>query len=125
MDIPAPTPRLTSLLTPPDLDKHRAAIGLAVDVVMDGYWQKNHSDAKRALLLQDWMDELQDWHVDQVKSALREWRSENPSKKPNPGHIAKILKTRRGLVHVAKTAERDPLFAIDRPATLMIEGASQ
>lgn len=39
----------------------------------------------------DWCDELENWPVESVKAALRQWRRDNPSKKPNPGHILQIL----------------------------------
>ncbi|WP_166461944.1 hypothetical protein [Paracoccus alkanivorans] len=44
----------------------------------------------------DWADELEDWPAPQVKWALREWRRENPRRKPNPGDILGVLKKRRG-----------------------------
>lgn len=47
---------------------------------------------KRNLILTDWCDELEDWPVDSIKTAFRQWRGENPGKKPNPGHILQILK---------------------------------
>ena len=59
------------------------------------------------------MDALEDWHVDQVRAALRQWREEFPNKKPNPGHVLKLLKERRGRAYVTG-ATKDPLFAVDR-----------
>jgi len=49
------------------------------------------SQKKRDLILMDWCDELEDWPVESVKAALRQWRRDNPSKKPNPGHILQLL----------------------------------
>jgi hypothetical protein len=118
--VPAPTPNLTQFLEPHDLDAHRARIGVEVEIVLDGYWQTRPSEGVRVGILSDWMDELQDWHIDQIFYALRKWRDDNPSKKPNPGHIKRILKGERGMAWVAQRDGRRPkdLFAIDRPLLL-------
>lgn len=71
-----------------------------VETILDGYWQSDMSQKKRDLILMDWCDELEDWPVESVKAALRQWRRENPSKKPNPGHILQILKQAWGARHV-------------------------
>lgn len=114
-NVPSPTPRLTSSLSPHELDQHRADIGLAVEVVLDGYWQNRPSDVVKAGILVDWMDALHDWSIDQIRFGLRKWRDENPSKKPNPGHIALILKNERGFAFVAQREGKPPrqLFAIE------------
>lgn len=108
---------MTSSLKPHEQDRHRAQIGLRVEVILDGYWQTRPSDVVKAGILADWMDEMQDWHLDQITAALKEWRNSNPSRKPNPGHICAILKRRRGMVYAGGTAERDPVFALDRAVT--------
>lgn len=87
-------------------------IGLEVTVVLDGYWKDHPPQLVKDRILADWMDSLQDWHSDQVRAAMVEWRNENPGKKPNPGHILKILKRRRGKVYAYNTD--DPLFSINR-----------
>lgn len=79
-------------MPPQEREAHREKIAIAVEIALDGYWRDDMSDGKRALILADWCDELEDWPVDSVKAALRQWRRENPSKKPNPGHIMQILK---------------------------------
>lgn len=79
------------------------------------------SKVVKAGILADWMDELQDWHLDQITAAFKEWRRSNPSKKPNPGHILAILKLRRGQVYAYGSPDRDPTFALDRPAKVMLE----
>ena len=65
-----------------------------------------------------------DWHIDQIVAAFKEWRGMNPSKKPNPGHIVQILKYRRGRVYADRSSSKDPVFALDRPAVLSLEGAA-
>lgn len=56
----------------------------------------------RAAVLADWADELQDWSISQVRWGLRQWRSDNPRRKPNPGDIVGVLKRRRGEEYAAK-----------------------
>ncbi len=81
-------------------------IAFEVEVVLDGYW-KDRVDAKlKAAVLADWSDTLEDWPLDQIRWGLREWRKGNPSKKPNPDHIATILKAKRGQVEVARMKAR-------------------
>lgn len=58
---------------------------------MDGYWMPDMSEHRRKMALADWCDEMEEWPVDSVKAALRKWRRDNPNKKPNPGHIHKLL----------------------------------
>lgn len=120
MAIPSPTPQLTQSLAPHELDAHRGQIGVEVQIVLSGYWQSQHDADMAAAILADWMDELEDWHIDQVRWALRHWRKLNPSKRPNPGHISQILKGKRGQAHVSesKGEPTDKMFAIGRPLML-------
>lgn len=85
-----------------ELAAHRTAISALVDVVLDGYWQADISNAKRALILADWCDELEGWPIDSIKAALRQHRRAEPSRKPNPGHIVAILNRAWGERHAAQ-----------------------
>lgn len=58
---------------------------------MDGYWRDDLSPAKRAAILADWCDELEDWPVNSIQAAFRKHRKDRPDKKPNPGHILQLL----------------------------------
>ena len=55
------------------------------------------------LILMDWCDELENWPVESIKAAFRQWRRDNPSKKPNPGHILQILNRAWGERNIDKT----------------------
>lgn len=99
--LPTPTPRLTQSLLPHEVEDHRARIAFEVEIIMQGYWQAALSPEMKGAVLADWCDELEDWPQDQVRAALRDWRGRNPSKRPNPGHIAEILKAWRGRDYVA------------------------
>lgn len=63
---------------------------------MQGYWQTELPREVKAAVLADWADTLEDWPIDQIQWALTEWRNDNPSKRPNPGHVLQLLKKRRG-----------------------------
>lgn len=123
MTLPTPTPQLTRSVSPQECEDHRARIAYEVEIILEGYWQSRPEFAIKAGILADWMDELEDWHLDQIRWALRKWRSLNPSKKPNPAHISGMLKGERGRAYVA---ERDgqlheALFSVNRPLLLAAE----
>jgi hypothetical protein len=94
--LPTVTPQHAQSLSPQKLQEHRAAIAFDVEVILDGYWDSRPPDHIKAGILADWSDALQDWTGEQVLWALRKWRNDNPSKKPNPGHILAICKAKRG-----------------------------
>lgn len=69
---------------------------------MQGYWQTEMSAEMKAAVMADWADEMQDWQIVQIRWALRQWRGDNPRRKPNPGDIVAILKVQRGRAEMAK-----------------------
>lgn len=83
---------------------HRSRIGFEVEIVLQGYWQEQIAPQMKAAIMADWADELEDWPVDQIRWSLREWRRENPRRKPNPGDIVGVLKKRRGEEFAARQA---------------------
>ena len=95
---------------------HRSQIGFEVEVVLQGYWQEMIAPEMKAAIMADWADELEDWPVDQIRWALREWRRENSRRKPNPGDIVGVLKARRGeefakqLAALPKPVEPEPVI---------------
>lgn len=90
--LPPPTALDVSSMQPSEIARHREAISASVEVVLHGYWRDDMPDAMRAAILSDWCDEMEPWPVESVRAALRKHRRENPSVKPNPGHILQILK---------------------------------
>lgn len=70
---------------------------------MHGYWRDDLPDAMRGAILADWADELEAWPLESIRAALRKHRRENPSRKPNPGHVLAILKESWGRRNVEAT----------------------
>lgn len=105
-DSPAPTPQLAQSMSPQDLQGHRGKICFEVEIVLSGYWQTFPAPEIKAGILADWADALQDWSTEQVVWALRKWREDNPNKRPNPGHISKMLKDARGKAEAERAAQR-------------------
>lgn len=110
VQIPTPTPCVTRSMSPAERDHHRSRVGFEVEVVLQGYWVTDLAPEIKAGVMLDWVDELEDWSIDQIRWGLREWRRDNPSRKPNAGHIVAVLKQRRGIEAAAKVA------AITKPA---------
>lgn len=88
-------------------------------MILQGYWQTELAPQMKAAVLADWADELEDWHLEQVRWTLREWRRENPRRKPNAADVAAILKAERGKAEMARRAaqqstqpeKREPISA--------------
>ncbi|WP_377758852.1 hypothetical protein [Paracoccus angustae] len=95
---------MTNSMSQDECARHRSRIGFEVEVVLQGYWQEQLAPELKAAVLADWADELEDWHLEQVRWGLREWRRENPRRKPNPGDIVAVLKKRRGEEYAARAA---------------------
>jgi len=78
------------------LQDHRQGIVSEVRVVLSAYFQPSETPETITAQLAWWADELHDWTREQVVWGLRQWNRDNPSKRPTPGHILKILKDARG-----------------------------
>lgn len=89
--MPPLTPLRAASMPRHERTDHRRAIAGVVEVVLAGYWQPSEAEELRAAILRDWCDELENWDPKSVRAAMRQWRQENPSKRPNPGHILQIL----------------------------------
>ena len=89
--LPPLTPLRADLMPQHERTDHRRAIAGVVEVVLAGYWQPNEAEELRAAILRDWCDDLENFDAKSIRAALRQWRQENPSKRPNPGHILAIL----------------------------------
>lgn len=77
-------------------------------MVLQGYWQADIAPEMKTAIMADWADELEDWPVAQIRWGLREWRRDNPRRKPNPGDILAVLKKRRGEEWARQAPTRAP-----------------
>jgi hypothetical protein len=67
-------------------------------------------------MMTDWMDALEDYPLDEIKTACREAVKTNPNKMPNEGHvIAEIMKARQKTAaeNIARLPRQEP--TIERP----------
>ena len=121
--LPPATPCVTSSMSREECVAHRARIAFEVEVILQGYWQAELSSEMKAAVMADWSDELEDWTVEQVRWGLRQWRKDNPRRKPNPGDVVAILKEQRGKTEMAKLAAIAPPEP-ERPERVSPEQAS-
>lgn len=126
--LPPATPCVTSSMSQQECAAHRARIAFEVEVVLQGYWQAELSSEMKAAVMADWSDELEDWTVEQVRWGLRQWRKDNPRRKPNPGDVVAILKEQRGKTEMAKLAaiappepQRPEPVTAERAASILAE----
>lgn len=97
-------------MTQSEYDRHSAEIVVSVKACLGNYWQAPEDRQSDALRMADWLAALEDWPVADVQDALRQWVMDNPSKRPNFGHIAGALKAKRGREWAArKQAEPEPV----------------
>lgn len=116
-------------MLPHERTEHRRAIAGVVQVILNGYWRPDDSDEMRAAILRDWCDTLENWKPESILAALRQWRDENPYKRPNPGHIVRALKDAWGKRHAdqvraalaAPVEPRKERVSAERAAEIMAE----
>lgn len=84
--------------------KHRLWIGLRVEALLDGYWQTRPDEAVKAEIMADWIDGLEGYTPDEIRTACRSWLRDNPRRKPNVGDIAGSIDAVRGRVLAAYRA---------------------
>lgn len=81
------------------LAKHRAMIGVELEVMAKKFdrfgWERDRGSAAHDRIVTDWMDALQDYPLDEVREACREWVKASPRKMPNEGDILWHLRALR------------------------------
>lgn len=83
-----------------ECDDLRRKTCLEVKIALGEYWQDTRrpfemTAASTAL----WADMLEGWTPEQVRWAMRQHMRDDPNRRPNPGHILKILKDAWGKKH--------------------------
>lgn len=91
--------------------RHRAWIGVRVEALLDGYWSSRPSEVVKDEILRDWMDGLDGFTEDEIRTACQEWLRESPRSKPRVGDISQIIQRKRGLeyrAHIAALPAPEP-----------------
>lgn len=77
-------------------------------------WDRDRGSAVHDRQLEDWMDALQDYPLDEVQAACRAAVLSNPNKMPNEGHVkAEIIKARARVVAMQPKPQERPRNVID------------
>lgn len=74
-------------ILPPERYKHRSAIGVRVEIMLQSYWKREPSKLVKAGILLQWMKALERFSLAEIDKVCTEWVLEKPSVKPNEGHI--------------------------------------
>ena len=123
------TPLQSESLLSQERALYRAEIGSTVEAMLASWFTPSMSEAAQAAYLMDWTDEMEGFKAEQVRKAFQIYRYDQPDRRPNPGHIRRILNDRWGK-HVmaqirAKQAESQPepreTVSPDRVAEIMAQ----
>ena len=87
----ATTKLLSQSLAPHELDKHRAWIGVRIEVMLHGYWKDTPSGLVKDGIMRQWMNALHNFTQDEIDNACSEYVLSNPRRKPNEGHIRELI----------------------------------
>ena len=68
-----------------------------IEAMLHKYYHETPAKPVWAQMIRDWLDALEPFSVAEVEAACREHVRENPSQRPNEGHICKRLNARRAL----------------------------
>jgi hypothetical protein len=113
-----------------DFAKHSAMVALELEALalkMDRFgWTRGRGSPVQDRLIQDWIDALADFPLDEVRAACRAAVMDNPNRMPNEGHIrAQIMTARaRAVASLPKPSEaRQERKPVDRAraAAIMAE----
>lgn len=103
---------LRTFLGSQELAKHRAMVAVELEVMAKKFdrfgWDRDRGSATHDRLIADWMDALQDYPLDEVQAACREWVKSNPRKMPNEGDILSKIQRRRNEAWQARKAQMPP-----------------
>lgn len=109
---------MTKLLSPPALDRHRAALGIELEVVSvkaDRFGWDRMSNDLRMRLRQDWMDALQDFTLDEVRAACREALGGNARDAVNEEKVKALIIADRARRLAAIPKPPEPETKTERP----------
>lgn len=79
--------------------RHKATVAIELEVLAKKFdrfgWDRDRETPAQDRMIQDWIEALCDYPLDEVQEACRAAVLENPNKMPNEGHVkSQILKAR-------------------------------
>lgn len=83
-------------MTPAEYSSHVDLVGKVVKAELRSYWTAKPDPEVDALEVTGWVEELEDWSIDEIRAGFAAWVNDNPNKRPNRGHISQLLKQARG-----------------------------
>ncbi len=96
------TPLLRTFLGSQELAKHKATLGVELEVLAKKFdrfgWDRDKGSAAHDRLIADWMNALQDYPLEEVQAACAKAVLDNPNKMPNEGHIREQIEKARAAV---------------------------
>ena len=108
---PTVKPLLSKSLGSQDLAKHRAMLGVELEVLAKKFdrfgWERDRGSAAHDRLLKDWMNALQDYPLDEVQAACAQAVLSNPNRMPNEGHVKAAIIARRAKAVAAQPPSVD------------------
>lgn len=102
---------MTKSLPPHELERHRAALGLELEVMsrkLDRFGWDQMDPTIRTRLRADWADALADFTIDEVQAACREALGGKPAEAMNEERIAGIVQRNRGRVVASLPKPAEP-----------------
>ena len=123
------TPLLMKFRDSQALAKHRAMLGLELEVLAKTYdrfgWERDRGTVAHDRIVTNWMDALQDYPLSEVQAACRMAVDEDPNRMPNQGHIKKIIVRERGKLRLSRSdspePKRDPPCSPEAAAQILAE----
>lgn len=105
-----------SSLSPQDRSEHLAFIGVRVEALLEPYWDKRPSDLVKAEIIMDWMEALQGFSPDEIRTACRDYlKGPDCRAKPKPGDIRRLIEAARAARLAALPKPPEPGPEIRKP----------
>ena len=86
---------LTTFLGSQAIADHRATVAFELEVLckkLDRFgWEKERGTAAQDRIITDWMDALQDYPLQEVQAACREWIETGTARAPTEGQIKALI----------------------------------
>jgi hypothetical protein len=91
---------LSKSLGSQDINKHRACVGWELEVLAKKFdrfgWERDRNTLTQDRVILDWIAELQDYPIGEIRGAIAATIRGNPDRMPNEGHVYKqIMKARQ------------------------------